>query len=85
MTGNVYEWTYFRQEDQAGNGATIPYTGQKFYMGGSFATQFFSAASNWYRTTAPADENVWSSDLGFRVVFDKSRALTLGEFSGLIN
>ena len=84
MTGNVYEWTYFREEDQATNGATIPYGGGKFYMGGSYATSFFASSSNWYRPTYYAAAKVWAADLGFRLVFDHSRALTIGAYSGLV-
>jgi formylglycine-generating enzyme required for sulfatase activity len=84
MTGNVYEWTYFREEDHASNGATLPYNGSKFYMGGSYRTLNYSSASNWYRTPIVAAPGVWASDAGFRVVYDHSRALSLGEYSNLV-
>lgn len=68
MAGNVYEWTYFREEDVT-NATNIPYDGLKFALGGSFNTARFAHASNWYRPyQVMLSEDAWAEDLGFRVV-----------------
>lgn len=77
MAGNVFEWTYFKAEDQS-EGATIPYTNGKFLMGGSFKTIDVAFASTWFRF-GMASSGVWSDDLGFRVIFDETRGNSISD------
>ena len=77
LAGNVYEWTYFKAEDQA-TGATIPYVDRKFLMGGSFKSQDPAYLSTWLRRGG-AHYNVWADDLGFRVIFDRTRGNSIAD------
>jgi len=70
LAGNVYEWTYFKEEDQSSEGS-VPYTNQKFVMGGSHKTRSPSILATWFRFGL-FTEDVWTNDLGFRVIFDKN-------------
>lgn len=76
MTGNVAEWTYYREEDQT-DGVTLP-SSQRAIKGGSFATRSYAAASSW-GNWGTGGEGVWAADIGFRVVYDNSRALSFAE------
>ena len=76
MTGNVFEMTYFTAEDEA-TGSTIPFAPYKFRMGGSYSTRSFAISSNWSRY-GQQEDGAWSAGLGFRVVYDRTRALTFG-------
>ena len=77
LGGNVYEWTYFKAEDQA-TGATIPYTTSKFIMGGGFKTQEPGFLSTWFRFGLFSDAT-WADDLGFRVIFDQTRGNSIAD------
>jgi len=71
LAGSVWEWTYFKAEDQSA-AATIPYDPYKFLVGGSFKTKNPGFLTTWYRYGYFAS-GVWADDLGFRVIFDKTR------------
>jgi formylglycine-generating enzyme required for sulfatase activity len=71
MSGSVYEWTYFSEEDSAG--AIIPNNGLRYIMGGSYGSTKLSGASVWSRYAAGA-ESIFAADLGFRVLYSNSRA-----------
>lgn len=76
LSGNVYEWTYFKAEDQS-EGANVPYDSFKFYMGGSFKTVDPAYLSSWMRSLA--QDTVWADDLGFRVIFDSTRGNSIAD------
>jgi formylglycine-generating enzyme required for sulfatase activity len=76
MAGNVYEWTYFREESQATS--TVPYSGGKFIMGGSFKTQNPAYATTWNRFGLISQDS-WTNDIGFRVVFDVNSGTSAAE------
>jgi formylglycine-generating enzyme required for sulfatase activity len=72
MCGNVFEWTYYKGEDQSSGDAR-----RKGLMGGSFRSTLLSTATIW----APwfMSSGGYTSDVGFRVLYDGSRALTTAQ------
>lgn len=77
MAGNVYEWTMFKGEDQ-GLSTDIPT--KKFVMGGSYKTRNIAILSTWFYSDATSSEpNVWAADLGFRVIYDSSRVISIAD------
>jgi formylglycine-generating enzyme required for sulfatase activity len=74
MSGSVFEWTYYRSEDESGAPNAPLY---REYMGGSYATTAFSGAAIWNRLKR-GSEGVYAADLGFRVLYSRNRAQTIG-------
>jgi formylglycine-generating enzyme required for sulfatase activity len=76
MSGSVYEWTYFIEEDQAA-GSTLPNNGFRYIMGGSYGTTNFSGAAVWNKGRISYSESVFAADLGFRVLYSSNRAQSI--------
>jgi formylglycine-generating enzyme required for sulfatase activity len=76
MTGNVSEWTYFIAEDET-EGATLP-SEFRHIMGGNFSTRSYAASTTWARYGV-GSEGLWGSDIGFRVVYDVTRASSFAQ------